>query len=191
MPYVIDPGRRGAAALVAVAVAAVALTGWVVWHGRARPDDLAPAAPVVSSAPPALLVVDVVGKVRHPGLVRLPPGSRVADALAAAGGALPGAPTDGLNLARKLVDGEQIVVGAPAAGPGPASTGAAASPGLLNLNLATLAELDALPGLGPVLARRIVDWRTAHGAFASVDQLREVEGIGARRLESLRGLLTV
>lgn len=191
MKYVIDPGRRGAAALVAVAVAAVALTGWVVWHGRAQPVDLVPAAPAVSSAPPALLVVDVVGKVRHPGLVRLPAGSRVADALAAAGGALPGASTDVLNLARKLVDGEQIVVGAPAAA-SPGAAGAAASPGgPLNLNLATLDQLDALPGLGPVLAQRIVDWRTAHGAFASVDQLREVEGIGARRLESLRGLLTV
>jgi competence protein ComEA len=188
----LDPGRRGAAALAVVAVLAVVVTAFVVWRGRPQPVDVAPPVVVAapSSAAPALLVVDVAGDVRRSGLVRLPAGSRVADAITAAGGVTPGASTDGLNLARKVVDGERIVVGAPAAA---APTGGpGAGPGtLLDLNAATAEQLDALPGLGPVLADRIVEWRTAHGRFASVDQLREVSGIGARKFESLRGLLTV
>jgi competence protein ComEA len=186
-----DPGPRGAAALVAVAVAAVAVTGGVVWRGRPRTVEVPPPpSVVVASAAPALLVVDVAGAVRRPGLVRLPAGARVADALAAAGGLKRGATTAGLNLARKLVDGEQVLVGAPgAAPPGPAAPGAAAP--LLNLNTATADDLDGLPGIGPVLADRIVEWRTAHGSFTSVEQLREVSGIGARKFESLRELVTV
>ena len=204
----LDPGARGAAALIALAVAAVAVTGFVVWHGRPRSVDVGAPAPVVvaaSATPAALLVVDVAGEVRRPGLVRLPPGSRVADALAAAGGLRPGATTAGLNLARKVVDGEQVFVGPPganAAAPGTSPTGAVgAAPGVgasgvgsgtqVNLNTATAEQLDALPGIGPVLAERIVAWRTSHGAFASVDQLREVSGIGARKLESIREYVTV
>ena len=189
-PVQVDPGVRGVAALGAVAVAAVVATGVVVWRGRARPLDVAPPpAVVVTSATPsaALLVVDVAGDVRRPGLVRLPSGSRVADALTAAGGLRPGATTAGLNLARRLVDGEQVLVGVPASGAAAASP----APGVLDLNAATADDLDGLPGIGPVLADRIVEWRTAHGRFASVDQLREVSGIGARKFESLRALVTV
>ena len=186
---VVDPGRRGAAALVAVAVAAVGVTGLVVWRGRPTPVDVPPPPRVVAAATPsaAPLVVDVAGDVRRPGLVRLPPGSRVADAITAAGGLRPGATTDGLNLARKLVDGEQVVVGGPP--PAPGATPSAGT--LLDLNAATAEQLDALPGVGPVLAQRIVDWRNTHGRFASIDQLREVSGIGARKFETLRALLTV
>jgi competence protein ComEA len=186
----LDPGRRGAVALAAVAAFAVLVTGAVVWRGRPHPVDVAaPAVIATGSVPPAaLLVVDVAAAGRRPGLVRLPAGSRVADALRAAGGVRPGASTTGLNLARKVVDGEQIVVGAPAA-PGP--TAAAPSGALLDLNTATADDLDALPGVGPVLAERIVEWRTAHGPFTTVDQLREVSGIGARKLASIRDLLTV
>lgn len=185
-----DPGRRGLVAIGGVAACALLLTAFVVWRGRPRAVDVPPPVPVVVSASPsgaALLVVDVAGDVRHPGLVRLPAGSRVADALRAAGGVLPGASTGSLNLARRLVDGEQVVVGAGAsAGVAPPSAG-----GLVDLNTATADQLDALPGIGPVLADRIVAWRTAHGPFASVDQLREVSGIGARKFASLRALLTV
>lgn len=184
----LDNGRRTALALVAVAVAAVAVTGAVVWRGRPTPVPLPPVAVTTSSPAPALLVVDVAGDVRRPGLVRLPSGSRVADAIAAAGGLRRGATTTGLNLARKLVDGEQVLVGAATAPPAPGTT--AANP-LLNLNTATADQLDELPGIGPVLADRIVEWRTAHGAFTTVDQLREVSGIGARKFESLRELVTV
>jgi competence protein ComEA len=183
----VDPGPRGAAALALVAVVAVAVTAFVVWRGRPQPVAVAaPRVTTTSTATTTLLVVDVAGAVRQPGLVRLPPGSRVADALHAAGGLRRGATTTGLNLARKLTDGEQVLVGAPA------PPGAAPSAGaLLNLNTATPDDLDALPGIGPVLADRIVEWRTAHGAFGTVDQLREVSGIGARKLDSIRSLVTV
>ncbi|RYP86537.1 ComEA family DNA-binding protein [Nocardioides guangzhouensis] len=140
------------------------------------------------------LVVDVAGKVRDPGIVVLDPGARVVDALEAAGGARPGADLTGLNLARLLVDGEQILVGVPAA-PGLAAS-AAGSPGpdpgrLVNLNTAGLEELDTLPGVGPVTAQSILDWRGAHGGFQSVDQLLDVDGIGEKTLADLAPMVTV
>ncbi|UXY19728.1 ComEA family DNA-binding protein [Streptomyces cynarae] len=142
----------------------------------------------------AAVVVDVGGKVRNPGLQRLPAGSRVADALRAAGGVRPGTDTDGLNRARLLVDGEQIVVGGPAPAPGtgpalPAAGGSAAPGTPVSLSTATVDQLDALPGVGPVLAQHIVDYRSQHGGFRSVDELRQVNGIGARRFADLRNLV--
>ncbi|MEV0734682.1 ComEA family DNA-binding protein [Streptomyces sp. NPDC050549] len=147
------------------------------------------------SAAGAEIVVDVSGKVRKPGVHRLPAGSRVTDALRAAGGARSGTNTEGLNLARFLVDGEQIVVGgpAPAAVPGAAGstgTGAVAAPGTpVSLNTATADQLNTLPGVGPVLAQHIIDYRTQHGGFRSVDELRQVNGIGDRRFADLRDLV--
>ncbi|MFJ8144497.1 helix-hairpin-helix domain-containing protein [Streptomyces sp. NPDC096048] len=148
----------------------------------------------------AEIVVDVGGKVRKPGIHRLPAGSRVADALRAAGGVRSGTKTDGLNRARFLVDGEQVIVGAfapvAAAGPGgsapggpgaPAAGAAPAAP--VPLNTATADQLDTLPGVGPVLAQHIIDYRTRHGGFRSVDELREVNGIGERRFADLRDLV--
>ena len=158
------------------------------------------------NAPGGVLVVSVSGRVAHPGVVRVPVGSRVADALTAAGGPQPGTDLTGLNLARRVVDGEQIAVGVPpapdaagqppagsAAGAGPAGTGGgpAAPAGKVDLNTATLAQLDALPGVGPVTAQHIVEWRTRNGRFARVDQLREIDGIGERRYQQLRGLVMV
>jgi len=152
------------------------------------------------------LVVSVAGRVAHPGVVRVPDGARVADALTAVGGARPGVDLSGLNLARRLVDGEQIAVGVPpapdaagrppagsAAGAGPAGAGAgpAARAGKVDLNTATVAQLDTLPGVGPVTAQHIVEWRTRNGRFARVDQLREIDGIGERRFQQLRDLVTV
>lgn len=139
------------------------------------------------------VVVDVVGKVRRPGIVTLPAGSRVNDAVVKAGGLRAGAHTEALNLARLLVDGEQIVVGQPAqaaAAPVPgasstSTTGAAASGALVNINTAGLSELDELPGVGPVTAQKILDYRTAHGAFTSVDGLLEVDGIGDKTLADI------
>lgn len=144
------------------------------------------------------IVVDVSGKVREPGIQRLPAGSRVADALKAAGGVRPGTNTDTLNRARFLVDGEQVVVGGPAApAPAPAPgmggpvaggpAGTAAAP--VSLNTASVDQLDTLPGVGPVLAQHIVDYRTQHGGFRSVNELREVNGIGDRRFADLRNLV--
>ena len=157
------------------------------------------------------VTVHVVGQVAHPGIVRLPSGSRVGDAVARAGGALKGADLAAINLARVLVDGEQVrvpkpgeVVVAPAGpsapdGGGTGSSGGgggAGSPpggsaGALNLNQATAAQLEDLPGVGPVLAQRIVDWRTEHGRFTTVDELNEVSGIGEKIFAELKPKVTV
>lgn len=194
----IDPGRRGVAALALVAILSVALTVGVIWRGRARPVVVA--APTVTATgvvgPAGEVVVDVAGAVRRPGLVRLPLGARVADAIAAAGGVRPGATTAGLNLARRVADGEQVVVLPPgtAAPPGAAprsSTSSGSVSGRLDLNSATAEQLDALPGVGPVTAQRIIAWRTEHGRFASVNQLREIAGIGEKRFAALRELVAV
>ncbi len=155
--------------------------------------------------PAAEVVVDVAGKVRRPGLAVLPVGSRVADALAAAGGARPGVDLTSLNLARVLVDGEQLLVGVAASpgvtgpvgapgggGPGGPAGGAGPAPGgLVNLNTADEALLDTLPGVGPVTAAAIVAWRTEHGGFSAVDQLLDVNGIGEVTLAELTPLVTV
>ncbi|MFE2602360.1 helix-hairpin-helix domain-containing protein [Streptomyces mirabilis] len=143
------------------------------------------------------IVVDVSGKVRSPGLQRLPAGSRVEDALRAAGGVRPGANTEGLNRARLLVDGEQVLVGVtgPVMGGGSSATGiggsvsGAAPSAPVSLNTATVDQLDTLPGVGPVLAQHIIDYRTQHGGFRSVDELREVNGIGDRRFSDLQKLV--
>jgi competence protein ComEA len=151
-----------------------------------------------------LLVVDVAGLVVHPGLVRVPDGSRVADVVAVAGGPLPGADLSMINMARRVVDGEHVGIGVPnppdaqpagapggAAGPGAGGGPGAAGAGPVNLNTATLSALDALPGVGPATAQKIVDWRTAHGRFASVDQLHEIDGIGDAKFAKLKDLVTV
>jgi competence protein ComEA len=139
------------------------------------------------------VVVHVAGKVRRPGLVRAPTGSRIADVLTLAGGPLPGVDLTTLNLARQVTDGEQILVGQPvppgtsstASGPtSNPSTAPTASP--VNLNTATLDQLDALPGVGPVLAQRILDYRTQNGPFTTIDQLQEVPGVGPKKFDSLK-----
>lgn len=190
----VDPTRRGALALVAIAAASVALTGGFLWRSRPRPVPVAPPTVTTTSAATTVVVVDVQGAVRRPGLVSVRAGARVADAITAAGGLKPGATTTGLNLARRVNDGEQVLVATPgsaAPNQGAQPAGAGAGGNRLDLNLATLEQLDALPGVGPVTARRILDWREENGRFASVDQLREVDGIGDKRFESLRELVTV
>ncbi|MFB8240050.1 helix-hairpin-helix domain-containing protein [Kitasatospora purpeofusca] len=145
---------------------------------------------------PAVVVVDIGGRVSTPGVHTLPNGSRVADALRVAGGPLPGTDTRNLNLARVLADGEQILVGEPSpqpaagAGPGPPPAGPSKQP--VSLNRATLEQLDTLPGVGPTLAQRIIAFRASHGgAFRSLDQLRQVSGVGERTYAELRPLLTL
>jgi competence protein ComEA len=206
---------RPAAAAAALALAVVvALVAWSRSAGAGQVVDLPARSPVATVAAPAGpsgvlltgpatpapsraagLVVDVEGRVRRPGLVRLPAGSRVADAVRAAGGAAPGAVLARLNLARLLADGEQLLVPGPGDTPLPAASGSGAASGgpsaPLDLNAATQEGLDALPGVGPVLAARIVAWRTQHGRFTSVDELGEVPGIGPKALERLRPLVRV
>ncbi|WP_031038283.1 ComEA family DNA-binding protein [Streptomyces sp. NRRL F-5650] len=214
--------RRGVAALSVLLVVAAVFAAQHFWSGRTQPvaapevvreaaaygagkpgptagDRAAPDEPGASTGPTATagteIVVDVGGKVRKPGVHSLPAGSRVADALRAAGGVRPGTRTDGLNRARFLVDGEQVIVGAsapappPGAGPAPGAPAGAAPGAPVSLSTATTDQLDTLPGVGPVLAQHIVDYRTEHGGFRSVDELREVNGIGERRFADLRDLV--
>jgi competence protein ComEA len=186
-----DPGRRGVRALVLVALAALVGAGLLAWYGRTRVEPVG--MPAVNGGPAATapspstatVVVAISGRVRRPGLLRLPAGSRVADAVQAAGGVLPGTDLAQLNLARRLNDGELVVVGA-SAGAGPSTGG-----GLVDLNTASAEELDRLPGVGPTLAQRIVDYRTANGGFRSVDQLREVDGIGPSKFAEIKDKVTV
>ncbi|WP_245975748.1 ComEA family DNA-binding protein [Amycolatopsis palatopharyngis] len=150
------------------------------------------AAPSARQGTDEPVVVSVVGKVREPGLVTVPAGSRVAVAVEAAGGAQDGVDLASVNLARKLTDGEQIHVGLPVP---VAAAAVAAGPGgvrvKVDLNTATAEQLEELPGVGEVTAARILDWRTERGAFTSVEQLREVEGIGDTRLSRLRDHVSV
>jgi competence protein ComEA len=224
VPVRLDPGRRAAVAVgLAVLVAAV-ITG--VWVLAERPRALAVSAsaapipgagtPLGTSAPgsgpsatspapgssapssPDLVVVDVAGKVHRPGLYRLPSGARVDDALKAAGGPLAGVDLTSLNLAARVVDGQQIPVGLPGAGSGagpPAANSVGSTPGAgagpIDLNTATLDQLETLPGVGPVLGQHILDWRDQHGQFTSIDQLQDVTGIGPAKFAEIKGLVSL
>jgi competence protein ComEA len=205
-----DPGRAGVRSLwVAGLVAALLLAGWT-WLDRPRvePAPSAPsggsrAAPPDSSTPSVgeaaeaskAVVVSVVGLVAQPGLVTLPAGARVADAVEAAGGLLPEADPASVNLAALVTDGAQIAVGVPGAGAAPGgSVGGATGAGVggrVDLNTATAGELDSLPGIGPVLAQRIVDHRTRHGPFSAVEELDDVPGIGPAIAAELAELVEV
>ena len=202
-----DLGRPGARSLwVAGLVAALLLIGWT-WLDRPWVEPApaprgaastnSPAEPSVGEVAQtsATVIVSVVGSVVRPGLVTLPTGSRVAAAVEAAGGLAPDADPTSVNLAAVVTDGQQIVIGAPgeaSGGGAPAdpTVSGAVSGGKLDLNTATAAELDALPGVGPVLAQRIVDHRK-QGPFTSVDQLDDVPGIGPARAAELAELVTV
>ncbi|HEV7640852.1 MAG TPA: helix-hairpin-helix domain-containing protein [Gaiellaceae bacterium] len=184
-------GRR----VLAVAILALVLVV-VAWRHAAAGSpaalQVAPIAPARAAPAVAarLLVVDVVGAVRRPGLVRLREGARVADAIARAGGLARRAERAGVNFAAPVSDGQQVLVpqrGAAAVGAG----GGAASPsaGPVSLSSATAEQLDALPGVGPVTAEKIVAYRQAHGSFRSVDELDAISGIGPSRIAELRGLV--
>jgi competence protein ComEA len=231
---VFDPGRRGVVVLGVVALLAALAAAWYFTAARPAasaataqhppatapatapdPQSTSPSAGALtgwptgppSSASMELIVIDVVGKVAAPGVVELPPGARIRDAITAAGGALPGTDLTALDLASKLTDGQQLFVGIPpptgpaaqaagglvggepAGGGGPGAAGA--SSGVVNLNTATLAQLETLPGVGPVLAQHILDWRGQHGRFASVSQLQQVSGIGPSKYAALAGRVSV
>lgn len=158
-------------------------------------DPRAGASPSGAASPSGVVVVDVAGKVRRPGVVTLPAGSRVVDALRRAGGARPHADLTALNLAAVLTDGQQVLVGVRGAAAGTPSAAAASGEApagpLVDLNAASQDELESLPGVGPVTAQRILAWRTAHGVFSSLDELLEVDGIGPKTLAELVPHLTL
>jgi competence protein ComEA len=208
LPEAVDERTAPRAWLVlagALAVAAVLVAAWSVARAWPRPQPQPVAAPAESSpglvqladpfaegasagpSAPDSVVVHVAGDVRRPGVVVLPAGARVADALQAAGGLARGGSLGATNLARVLADGERVEIGAAAAGPGPAGAGAGlAASGPVDLNTATAEQLDALPGVGPVTASKILAWRAEHGRFTVVDELAEVPGIGPKTLAELR-----
>lgn len=180
------PGEMGVVALLA----AVVLSASALIY--ARTSEPPPPPMRTLKAPGAErakgLVVHVAGMVASPGVYELPEGSRVRDAIAAAGGPADGADLDALNLAARLVDGEKVFVPRPGAAP---DAGAGESSAKVNLNAATQAQLEELPGVGPVLARRIIEFRERRGPFRSTRQLLEVEGFGPKKYEALRDLVTV
>lgn len=219
----LDPGRRGMIVLVLVAAIAAIATAFGVWRDRPEPrpietstvaavSDTGPTAasgspiaaapgPMPTGPAPAStgeIVVSVTGLVVNPGVVHLAAGSRVADAIAAAGGTAPGANLTGVNLAAKLADGDSVVVtdtpsaaAAPAGGAAAAGGSVSASAGLVNLNTADEAALDTLPGVGPVMAQNIIAWRESNGKFTSIEQLQEISGIGPSRYAQISALVTV
>jgi competence protein ComEA len=207
---------RSELAAYAACALLIALLGWRAMHGERDASASVPSAPSASSrttttgtaagagavsvgeAAPTSALVHVVGAVRRPGVYRLAAGRRVQDAIRRAGGARPGADLQAINLAAKLTDAQQVVVprrgAAPTAGAAGAATasgtGAPAS-GPVNLNAATAEQLDTLDGVGPATAQKILEYRRQHGGFRSVDELAQISGIGPKRLEALRGQVTV
>lgn len=185
-----DRRRWGVGAVVVLALAALAIAVIVgIVRGAGSAQSVTP-VPVTVATASASLYVHVSGAVRVPGLYVLHPDARVVDAVAAAGGFADDAEVAGVNLARPVSDGEQLVV--PRVGEAP-PTGPAgvASDGRVNLNTADEAALDTLPGVGPAIAGRIIEWRESNGRFASVEDLLSVSGIGPKMLESIRDLVTV
>lgn len=199
--------HRFAVVVLVIALVAAIGTG-IALSARQPAEESAPALPAaISAAPsfstttsavPTTLVISVVGRVAHPGLVTLPDGSRVADALRAVGGVVPGTNDMALNLARRLADGEQIYVGIPIPadaqpadpGSGSADEVSAGPTTKIDLNTATQEALETLPGVGPTMAQHILTWRNQHGHFGSISQLREVQGIGDGRYAKIAGLVT-
>jgi competence protein ComEA len=191
-------GRRQLIALAVVALATVG--GAVLWYVRALPRPVevvaepGPSAPARASPSPGVVVIHVAGWVRRPGVYELPVGSRVIDAIELAGGPREGADLSALNLAAVLSDAQQVLV--PKRGPPGSETGSGGGAGgsdggLINLNTATLAQLETLPGIGPVLAQKILDYRTEHGSFTRIEDLMNVSGIGEARFAELKDKVTV
>ncbi len=199
-PQFSDIQRRAIFFLLALALAVGAIF-FSLAHGNAAP----PVKPTISAfpsyspipLPPALVVVDVAGKVKHPGVYKLPQGSRAAAAIKAAGGQLRGVSLTDINLAEVLTDGQQIIVGAPpisstsSKSKKSGSSKGKISSGTININSATVAQFEQLPGIGAVMAARIFAYRTAHGAFATINDLTKVSGMGKSKFANLKSFVRI
>jgi competence protein ComEA len=186
--------RTGAVVVVLLGALAIAVMIGAAGSSGAS-TEVAPAPVLASAAGSAVeadIIVQVAGAVRAPGIYSLSTGARLLDAVAAAGGLADDADPTAVNLARTVTDGEQLVVPRVGEAPSASTPGAAASATasqLVDLNAATLEQLDTLPGIGPSIAQRIIDWRSQNGRFTSVDDLSDISGIGDKTIESLRGLV--
>jgi competence protein ComEA len=192
----VEPIRLVVGVVVALIVVIIVL---VILGGRGASGAQASSSTQVSSGGVTVLPfsstttttaefwVDVTGAVVHPGVYRLPSGARATDAVAMAGGPAADGELESINLAARVSDGQRIYV--PRRGePPPAGQGVTSSPEPVDLNSATLEQLDTLPGVGPATARAIIDWRTQHGRFQSVDDLSHIRGLGRSRIDALRSL---
>jgi len=182
--------KRG---LVILLTLTVGLGGFYFLNSRPQAEPI-----VIQEIPTAatesvttLLIINVAGKVKNPGVYQLPPGSRVVDALEAAGQQLKGVDISDINLARVLVDGEQILIGSNRTVSGKVATKKITADNPLDINRATIAQLDTLPGIGPVTAQRIIDYRTKAGRINAVDELKKISGLGGVKFEEIKALLRV
>lgn len=191
----ITPPAQAISPILKLVIAAVLITAGLVWLNRPAPltdpEVVTPGIAIATDSRTAVLpqgldqiVIDVKGDVISPGLVTLPAGSRVADAIAAAGGVIPSANITTLNLAERLSDGQMIFIGN-------AQSMDLSSDPRINLNLASESDLDALPGVGPVMAGRIVAWRETNQRFHSIEELQEVPGIGPKVFANLKALVRI
>lgn len=171
----------------------IGLAGFYFLNSRPQVESVAiqEVTPMVTPVAPADLIINVAGKVRNPGVYQLPPGSRVIDAIKAAGDQLKGVDISDINLARTLVDGEQILVGSVKYSSGKVIVKKISPDNPLDINRATLAQLDTLPGIGPVTAGRIIDYRIKVGRINNLDELKKISGLGGSKFEEIKALLRV
>ncbi len=199
IPSFTDIQRRAIYIVLGSALALGALF-FSLAQGNASPSPIPKVslAPIVEATPaPASIIVDVAGRVLHPNIYTLPVGSRAADAISAAGGALKGVALTDINLAHVLFDGEQIVVGAPpvpvksSQGRGSTSKIGKSSTAVVNINTASAAQLQVLAGVGPVMAGKIVAYRSAHGRFSAIDEIARVPGFGRAKFAIIKSQLRI
>lgn len=182
--------KRGLTILFALTIG---LGGFYFLNSRpqAEPAVIQEIAPAITESATARLIINVAGKVKNPGVYQLPQGSRVVDAIEAAGKQLKGVDISDINLARILVDGEQILVGGSRIASGKAAPKKITADNPLDINRASIAQLDTLPGIGPVTAQRIIDYRTKVGRINTVDELKKISGLGGAKFEEIKNLLRV